>query len=75
LAIFWDGAKSPRSEAVRVYLEQVNDDKPEAEWQIHCMCFAPNAPEQNPIEDIWLQAKTYLRQQYYKCNTFAQVKQ
>jgi transposase len=75
LAIFWDGAKSPRSEAVRVYLEQVNDDKPEAEWQIHCMCFAPNAPEQNPIEDIWLQAKTYLRQRYYKCNTFAQVKQ
>jgi hypothetical protein len=26
-------------------------------------------------EDIWLQAKTYIRQQYYRCETFAQVKQ
>jgi transposase len=44
-------------------------------WQIHCIGFAPHAPEQNPIEDIWLQAKTLLRQRYYRCETFAQVKQ
>ncbi|MBW4539458.1 MAG: transposase [Myxacorys chilensis ATA2-1-KO14] len=31
---------------------------------IYCICFAPNAPEQNPIEDVWLQAKNYLRQRY-----------
>jgi hypothetical protein len=43
--------------------------------QIRCICFVPYAPEQNPIEDIWLQAKTYLRQCYYRCETFAQVKQ
>jgi hypothetical protein len=23
---------------------------------IHCIRFAPNCPEQNPIDDIWLQA-------------------
>lgn len=75
LLLFWDGAKYHRSEAVRAFLEQINGDKPEAQWRIRCICFAPYAPEQNPIEDIWLQAKTYLRQHYYRCETFAQVKQ
>ena len=32
--------------------------------------FAPNAPQQNPVEDIWLQAKTYIRQRYYQCPSF-----
>lgn len=75
LLLFWDGAKYHRSEALRAFLEQINGDKPEAQWQIRCICFAPYAPEQNPIEDIGLQAKTYLRQHYYRCETFAQVKQ
>lgn len=75
LVLIWDGASYHRSEELRTYLNQVNADKPEAEWQIRCIAFAPNAPEQNPIEDIWLQAKTYLRQHYYRCETFAQVKQ
>jgi len=75
LVLIWDGASYHRSEELRAYLNQVNADKPEAEWQIRCIAFAPNAPEQNPIEDIWLQAKTYLRQHYYRCETFAQVKQ
>jgi transposase len=75
LAIFWDGASYHRSEDVRAYLQRVNDGQPESEWRIHCICFAPNAPDQNPIEDIWLQAKTDIRQRYYQCDTFAQVKQ
>jgi len=25
-----------------------------SEWLIRCELFAPNAPEQNPVEDIWL---------------------
>jgi hypothetical protein len=48
LVLIWDGAKYHRSEELRTYLSQVNGDKPEAEWQIRCLCFAPNAPEQNP---------------------------
>jgi transposase len=75
LLLFWDGATYHCSEELRAFLKQLNGGKPESEWQIHCICFAPNAPEQNPIEDIWLQAKTYLRQRYYRCETFAQVKQ
>jgi len=32
--------------------------------------FAPNAPEQNPVEDIWLQAKRWIRECYHLCRSF-----
>jgi transposase len=32
------------------------------------------APTQNPIEDIWLQAKQWIRKCYHMCKTFAAVK-
>ena len=69
LLIFWDGASYHRSHVVRSFLEQVNQGLPEEQWKIHCVRFAPNCPEQNPIvrvaspsgEDVWLQAKTWVR--------------
>jgi transposase len=61
LLILWDGASYHRSQELQVFLAQVNEGlEPEA-WQIHCVRFAPNDPSQNPIEDAWLQAKTWLR--------------
>jgi transposase len=42
--------------------------------QIICHFFAPYAPEQNPVEDIWLQAKTFLRQFSHLCTSFSLVK-
>jgi len=39
------------------------------------MRFAPNAPEQNPMEDIWLQGKNHLRKNFALHKTFAAVKQ
>jgi transposase len=32
------------------------------------------APEQNPVEDIWLQTKNFLRQFYHHCSSFNVVK-
>ena len=37
----------------------INQEKTEEEWLINCLKFAPNAPKQNPVEDIWLQAKNF----------------
>jgi len=34
----------------------------------------PNAPEQNPIENIWLQGKRLLRECYHLCQNFSTVK-
>jgi len=41
------------------YLLSINAGEPPEEWQVTCMLFAPNAPEQNPVEDIWLFAIPY----------------
>jgi hypothetical protein len=30
-------------------------------------------PQENPIEDIWLQLKTWLRKHYYQYETFEQL--
>jgi transposase len=36
--------------------------------------FAPNAPEQNPTEDVWLKGKPHLRKQFALNKPLAQVK-
>lgn len=74
IALIWDGASYHRSQAVKAYLESVNQGLDEAEWKITCIRFAPNDPKQNPIEDIWLQGKRFIREQYHLCETFDAVK-
>lgn len=61
LLILWDGASYHRSHALRAFLAEVNLGLAPDEWKLHCVQFAPNDPRQNPIEDAWLQAKTWLR--------------
>ena len=61
LLLLWDGASYHRSHQLRDFLAQMNDGLPEAQWSIHCIQFAPNDPRQNPIEDVWLQAKNGIR--------------
>ncbi len=61
LLIFWDGASYHRSQGLREFLAEVNAGLAPEQWRIQCVNFAPNDPRQNPIEDAWLQAKTWLR--------------
>ncbi len=42
--------------------------------QLSCILSAPNAPQQNPVEDIRLQAKKILRKYWYLCRSFNIVK-
>lgn len=74
IILLWDGATYHRDAQVKDLLTEVNADLPEADWQLTCLRFAPNAPEQNPIEDVWLQAKNFLRKHFAQNKTFAQVK-
>lgn len=75
MIIVWDGASYHRSEAVKAFLHRVNGDRSEADRRIQLLQFAPYAPEQNPMEDVWLAAKTAARQEWYRLDTFRQVKQ
>jgi transposase len=74
LAIFWDGATYHDSQEFREYLNKINDNLSPEEWMINCTKFAPNGPEQNPVEDIWLQVKNFIRQFYHLCKSFKVVK-
>jgi transposase len=38
--------------------------------RVHCHRFAPYAPEENPIENIWSQAKNFLRRFHHFCKSF-----
>ena len=74
IVIIWDGASYHRSQGMRNFLEEVNEGKEEEEWLVTCIRLAPNAPEQNPIEDVWLQGKEFLRRLWHKCREFRIVK-
>ena len=74
IVIIWDGAKYHQSKEFREYLEEINSQKSEKEWLIKCIRLAPNAPEQNPIEDVWLQAKEMVRKYWHLCQNFQRVK-
>jgi len=74
IALIWDGASYHRSAEVKTYLESVNQQLDELNWQITCIRFAPNAPAQNPVEDVWLQAKRFIREFYHLCKSFFAVK-
>jgi transposase len=56
------------------FLAQENASLTERDWKITCLWCAPHAPEQNPVEDLWLKGKTYLRKQFAVNKTFAAVK-
>lgn len=74
LFIIWDGASYHKYAEMRTYLEEVNHGLAPQDWKITCELFAPNAPEQNPVEDIWLKGKNHLRKYFSENRTFAQVK-
>lgn len=74
LIIVWDGAPPNRSKQLREYLAMLNHGLPPDQWQITCIQLAPYAPEQNPVEDIWLQAGQFIRKFYILCKSFPIVK-
>jgi len=58
LLLLWDGASYHRGQELQTFLAQENAGLAEADWKITCVPFAPNAPEQNPLEDLWFKGKT-----------------
>ena len=74
LVFLWDGASYHRGEEMQKFLVRENVDLAEADWKVTCIQFAPNAPDQNPTEDVWLKGKTHLRKLFALNKTFAQVK-
>ena len=75
LILIWDRARYHCGNEVQAYLNTVNQGLEEKDWTVTCLLFVPNAPDQNPVEDSWLQGKNFLRRHFYENKTFQQVKQ
>ena len=71
LAIIWHGASYHRYAEFKADLDAINQNLSEDEWKVTCIRFAPNDPTQNPVEDIWLYAKKFLRQFYHLGKSFS----
>ena len=52
--LFWDGATYHKGELMREFLSKFNADLSKKDWPVTCHLFAPYAPEENPIEAVWL---------------------
>jgi hypothetical protein len=52
IILIWDGASYHRFGEFRDYLERINQGISPDKWMITCVLFAPNAPQQNPLEDV-----------------------
>lgn len=75
LVITWDGASYHTAHLVRDYVGQINGPEcPEPQRRIQLLRFAPHAPAQNPMEDVWLAGKREVRKQWAELTTFADVK-
>ena len=73
--IIWDGASYHKYGEMPEFLREVNQGLDKPDWMITCELFAPHAPEQNPVEDIWLQAKRFIRECWYFCGSFPMIKE
>ena len=74
LVVMWDGASYHRDEKVQTFLQEVNQGYEPDQWPLTLLTLAPNAPEQNPMEDGWLAGKNHLRRNFTLYKTFAQAK-
>lgn len=74
IVFIWDGASYHRSAEVKEFLAHMNDQDEVSQWQLTCILFAPNAPQQNPVEDVWLSGKNGLRKFWSLCKSFPAVK-
>ena len=70
IMLTWDGASSRRFGAFKDFLSEANREREPDDWSITCVLFAPNAPQQNPVEYIWVPAKNFLIKYWYLCNPF-----
>lgn len=74
IAIIWDGASYHKSQEIKDFLSLENEGKEATQWQFTCILFAPHSPEQNPVENVWLQGKNFLRRFWHLCGSFSAVK-
>ena len=73
ILVIWDGASYHRFSGIPEYLKKMNECLSEEDWKVRCILLSPHAPDQNPMEDIWLKGKNWLRKNFRLNKTFQDV--
>ncbi len=74
LLIFGDGVSYHHQRAMRDFLQALQADRAPHEWKIDGTRLAPYAPQENPVEDLWLKGKTFVRTHALWTTCFEQIK-
>lgn len=74
ILILWDKATYHTCKEVKAYLKEINQGLSKKDWKLTLELLPTAAPEENPIETVWLKAKNHVRNKFNECNGFADVK-
>jgi transposase len=73
LTVAWDNATWHKGAEMERFLAEVNAGLPPEEWWITVVNFAPHDPTQNPIEEVWHQAKGAIQKLRLVASKFQEV--
>lgn len=74
IILLWDKATYHTGNAVKIFLKELNDGLEKKDWKLRLELLPIAAPEENPMETIWLKAKNQVRNLFIKCEVFKDVK-
>lgn len=61
ITVIWDNASFHRSISIRNLAKKLNKGLDRKRWRLELINLAPYAPEENPIEFVWLHGKRSIR--------------
>lgn len=73
IILLWDKATYHRCEKVKDYLKETNKGLSKKDWKLTLELLPTAAPEENPMETIWLKGKNFVRSMCEECKTFLDV--
>ena len=74
IILLWDRATYHTGNAVKIFLKELNDGLEKKDWKLRLELLPVAAPEENPMETIWLKAKNKVRDLFIECEVFKDVK-
>jgi len=72
--LLWDKATYHTGNAVKMFLKELNDGLEKKDWRLRLELLPVAAPEENPMETIWLKAKNRVRNLFIECEAFKDLK-
>ena len=73
IILLWDKATYHRCKEVKNFLKGINKGLQKKDWKLTLELLPTAAPEENPMETIWLKGKNFVRSMHEHCKSFSDV--